>query len=223
MLVISYLQTTKVANDIYTRLQTICARKDRRKGTQKDVHERAKLQQQQTGKKSGWTILKEALAREGSLKRIAGEDYKEDKKERTFSFLSGEESHKVWKPKLSFFDIVAKNMKERLKEDKPVHHYNTVTLPQIEEEAIEEPSLSVKSLNRDLHRRRKTRMDRVNFAWKVLQENPSSTVSEDIQPKLSGKERWRSAAKKVSGSIKKQKDFSLIVADLLAKEKAKQL
>lgn len=166
------------------------------------------------------------MAREGSLRRIAGDSYEDSKKvrDRGFSFLTDEESHKVWRPKFSLADVVAQNIKDRADQEKPsktkktVKHYTSVTLPL---ETMGDTSLSVKSLQADFHRRKRTRMNRVNFAWKVLQENPPEVAPKDSEQKPSGKERWRSAAMKVSreASDKKQTDFSLIVADLIAKAK----
>ena len=181
---------------------------------------RARPAVQQSSKKSGWTRLKEALAREGSLSRIAGESYRE----RGLSFLSDDDNHKVWRPKFSLADIV-KNMKEKSEEqtgssiETPRAH--SVTVPVERDKPTGETSLSVKSIQADYRRRRKkTLMKRVNFAWKVLQENPPK---ETASPKLVGKERWKAVARKVSreASHKKQADFSRIVADLVAKEKSK--
>lgn len=162
--------------------------------------------------------MKEALAREG-LSKIAGESYRE----RGFSFLSDEENHKVWRPKFSLADIVAKNMKDQAEDKSSKERYpkaHSVTVPVEREKPAGETSLSVKSIQADYHRRKRTRMKRVNFAWKVLQENPPE---ETESPKLVGKERWKAVARKVSreASLKKQRDFSRIVADLISKEKNK--
>ena len=147
---------------------------------------------------SKWTVVREAIKR-GSFKRMAQDEAKRD---RTFSFLSGEEVHKVWRPKVHFIDVVAQ-MRGK-KED-------IQTIPPQEE--MRETSLSIKDLQADNHRRKKTFMNRVNFAWKVLQDNPAPSEDHNL-----GKERWKAAAKKVS-SEKKQTDFSQLVASLVSKQK----
>lgn len=204
-------------------------KKDKSVGRQFKRHKTIQPEPQQSGKKSGWTRLKEALAREG-LSRLTGESY-EDGKKRGLSFLTGDESHKVWRPKFSLADIVAQNMKERVQQEQQQEHskekppklhssYSAGTLPLENEKLTGETSLSVKSFQ--VGDRKKTLMKRVNFAWKVLQENPATGASEDSAPKptVAGK-RWKTAAKKLSHeeSVKKQTDFSLIVAGLIANEK----
>lgn len=107
----------------------------------------------------GWKRLKKALVREDSWKRIAGEDEEEkNMKGQTFSFLRGEESHKVWKPKFSFSSVVTQ-MKEQ------ANHDTTE-----ERNLTKENSLSVKSQQDDVHQRQKTLMNRVNFAWKTREQ-----------------------------------------------------
>lgn len=186
-------------------------------------------EQRISNKSSGWTRLKEALAREG-LSRLRDESY-EDNKKKGLSFLTGDESHKVWRPKFSLADVVAQNIKERQQQEqsqrkvskentKKLHSSQSAgALPLEEETSIGETSPTVKSLQ---HRRNNTLMKRVNFAWKVLQDS-SETEESAPKPRASGKERWKIAAAKVSreASVKKQMDFSLIVADLLTKEKEK--
>jgi hypothetical protein len=156
--------------------------------------------------------LKEAIAREGGLRHIIEESDKDSKRERVFSFLTGEEMHKVWKPKFSLADVVAQNMNKQQPKDQCSQ---SVTLPVDKDK---ETSLTVKSLQEDHHRRSKTLMKRVNFAWKVLQDNPP-----EEQVPLSGKQLWKAAAQAVSqeAGAKKQTDFSRIVAGLVAKQKAK--
>ena len=155
-----------------------------------------------SGKKSGWIRLREALAREGL-----------DGLKKDISFLSDEDSHKVWKPKFTLADVVAQNMKTQPGSGDKFSQ--SVNLPMEREKSEKERSLSAKSLQAERHRRKNTLMKRVNFAWKVLQENPP----EQHQPELRGKERWKAVAKKVSGA-QKQTDFSQIIAELVAKEKA---
>lgn len=150
----------------------------------------------------GWKRLKKALAREDSWNRMAGEDKERNMKEQTFSFLRGEESHEVWKPKFSFSDVVAQ-MKEQAKQNISTEE-RTVT---------KENSLSVKSQQDDVQQRQKTLMNRVNFAWKVLKDK--GTDSEQIR---SGKKLWKVAAKKVTRETN-QIDFFQVVEDLIDKEK----
>lgn len=95
----------------------------------------------------------------------------------------------------------------------------------VEEEKEKKNLLSVKSQQAYyLKRRQKKMMNRVNFAWKILQEN-QPTASAEVQnkepAKLSGRTPWKAAARKVmqSASAKKQTDLSLIVSELLTQQK----
>lgn len=166
---------------------------------------------------SGWKRLKEALAREGSLKKLLGDKADGSVRERSFSFLSGNESHQVWKPKFNFSDIVTE-MKKQAEEEKSETVFLSPLQEEEEKEKVKENTPTVKSI---IRKRKKTLMNRVNFAWKVLQEEQHSTdVPEAHETREKSSDRWKVAAKKAAHSAqeKKQTDFSLIVSSLLNKQ-----
>lgn len=217
---------------IFRMYRGVFPKKDKKSGARQfKRYKTIQPETQQNGKKSGWTRLKEALAREG-LSRLKGESY-EDEKKRGLSFLTGDESHKVWRPKFSLAEVVAQNMKERVQheqqlsqkkssKEKPLKLHSSQSAGTPTEKPMGETALSGKSLLVDRHRRKKTLMKRVNFAWKVLQDDPATNGSEDSAPKP-GKARWKAAANKLSheASVKKKTDFSVLVAGLIAEEKEK--
>lgn len=151
--------------------------------------------------KSGWEKLKEALAREGNFVK---DSPKHEHHFKRLSLLNNEERHAVWKPKYKFSDIVtlAENMKK-----KQIEH----AIPSKTEKCAAPAQVEFKL-------RQKTLMNRVHFAWKVLQEE-SSTPVVSVKETESSSDRWKEAAKKViHTSEKKQTDFSITVANLLAEK-----
>lgn len=178
------------------------------------------LQHQSKGR-AGWEKVKK-LVFDGSVRSLAEDSI--PSRSRAFSLLSGEEIHEVWKPKFSFLEIVATSMKKH-KEDKSA----TEQFPyhEIEEEEEKENFISHKSQQAlYFKRRQKTFMKRVNFAWKVLQENQpmEATAPAEVQieepTKLSGLGLWKATVNKVmrSTAAKKQPDFSYVVTKLLAQQ-----
>ena len=155
------------------------------------------------GSGQGWKKLKKALAREDSWKKMVGDEEASNKKSQTFSFLRGEESHKVWKPKFSLSDVVAQ-MKEQAKHDTT------------EENVTEENSASVNSQQDDVHQRQETLMNRVNLAWNILKDK-GTTDSDQIQSG-NGKRLWKVAAKKVTHETN-QIDFFKVVENLIDRDK----
>lgn len=95
-------------------------------------------------------------------------------------------------------NIVEANVKKH-KQDEASQHTD-VSQPSIakeEEKPVASPkSFSVKSLHADvLQQRQKTLMNRVNFAWKVLQENQAE-ATDTATEQSAGLVHWKGAGKK---------------------------
>ena len=135
----------------------------------KDSARQKQLDSKTIPPQSGWEKLREALAREGNLKSLV-----ENWPRHQHPFLSGEE-HTVWKPKYKFADIVtlAENMKKRQTEHKTL-------VSSSQPEKCRELNAEVQSSQVEKFRlRQKTLMDRVNLAWRALQEEPSTPAASD--------------------------------------------
>lgn len=162
--------------------------------------------------KSGWKKLKRALGDEDNVKRLVEESSEHAPHlEKGFSFLTDEEEHTVWKYK--FADVVTEKMRrskyEQRSKSEFVHQKNTLE---------KDKSPSVRSLQAEFFRQKqKTLMDRVNFAWKVLKEEPAPAATAP----QSRANRWKEAAKKAAHSAndKKGDDFYNIVVALRAQQK----
>ena len=153
--------------------------------------------------------------RDGSIRSLA----ESTSRERTFSLLSDEKHHKVWKPKLNLSDIVAAKIKKHKSE---VHHNLLTDVSSSPRQHADEmqKSLSVQSLQQaDAIRRQKTLMKRVNIAKMLLEKD--SLAEDTATTETSGSARWKAAARKVmhSSSVKQKKDFTFLVAEIVAQRK----